>query len=127
MNAIDARAEDLAPAVRRALGFAAALLGNRLVRAIIQAALYLTVGGLPAWLFSLIAAIVEGWGPLLRPEVVADLRAFQSVLETYRRDAPPAVADELPPRVWGESPFRDPAVGQRFTKDAARAARGLLS
>lgn len=127
MNAIDAQAAEIAPAVLRSLSWLASLLGNRFVRAVIQAALYMTLGGLPAWLFALIAAILDGWGPVLKPEVVAELRLFQSVLETYRRDAPPAIAAELPPRVWGESPFRDPEAARRIVQMTARTARESLS
>lgn len=120
---VDRRAEDIAPAVLRTLGGLARFFSNRWVKAIVRAALYLTLGGLPAWLFALLDAVLSAWGPVLRPEVVADLKGFKAVLETYRRDAGPALAGEMPPRVWGESPFRSGVLPADIIRRTAAATR----
>lgn len=120
MNRIDARAEDIAPRVLRSMGRLGAWLARPWVRVAVRFALYFLLGGLPLWVPALLDAIIDAWAPVLKPEVVAELRSFRATLATVYRDAPPEVRAEMPPAVRGDSPFADPARAAMVLRDLPR-------
>jgi hypothetical protein len=109
---IQSKADMIAPDVLDSLGRLGRFLSRPWVKVIVRVVLYLTLGGLPGWIFGIIDFLLS-LAPAFKPEVVQEISKFRDVLLTLHKDAPEAVARNMT-TMPATTPWANPQIAAKI-------------